>query len=125
MPPESGPQPPIHEVWDKLITDPERLSLIAKDVLKVLNDNRFPLILSERKEHLDLLSEEIKKQTAELPVIEFIMSGEMGKKARKKALEDIQSALNSSQRPYILSTGSLIGEGFDLSELDTLIIAMP
>lgn len=125
MPPESGPQPPIHEVWDKLITDPERLSLIAQDVIKVLMDNRFPLILSERKEHLNLLSEEIKKQATELHITEFIMSGDMGKKARKKALEDIQSALIDSQRPYILSTGSLIGEGFDLPELDTLIIAMP
>jgi len=125
MPLESGPQPPIHEVWDKLITDPERLSLIAQDVIKVLTDNRFPLILSERKEHLNLLSEEIKKQASELPITEFIMSGDMGKKARKKALEDIQLALNDSQRPYILSTGSLIGEGFDLPELDTLIIAMP
>jgi superfamily II DNA or RNA helicase len=88
-------------------------------------ENRFPLILSDRKEHLNLLSEEIKRHAAELPITEFILSGEMSKKARKKALDDIQSALNDSQRPYILSTGSLIGEGFDLPELDTLIIAMP
>ncbi len=125
MPLEFGSQPPIHEVWEKLISDSERLTLIALDVAKILSAGRFPLILSERKEHLNLLSDEIKKYTPELPVKEFILSGEMGKKARKKALDDIKLALNGSDRPYILSTGSLIGEGFDLPELNTLIIAMP
>lgn len=125
MPPEAGPQPPIHEVWDRLISDPERLDLIAQDVKDALESGRFPLILSERKEHLRLLAEAIRKQTVGLSVKEFRFAGEMGKRARKKALEGIQNTLKNATKPYILSTGSLIGEGFDLPELDTLILAMP
>ncbi len=125
MPPDSGAQPPIHEVWNELTTDRNRLNQIALDIKKVLKDNRFPLILSERKEHISLLSNEIRNVTGDIKAKEFILVGDMGKKARKKVLEDIEISLNNSTKPYILSTGSLVGEGFDLPQLDTLFLAMP
>ena len=40
-------------------------------------------------------------------------------------LGEIGSAPEAGIRPYMLATGSFIGEGFDLPKLDTLIIAMP
>ena len=49
----------------------------------------------------------------------------MGKKARKKAFEEIQDSMKNKQPIFIISTGSLIGEGFDLPELDTLMLTMP
>ena len=125
MPPDSGAQPPIHEVWNELTTDRNRLNKIALDIKKVLKDNRFPLILSERKEHISLLSNEIRNVTGDIKAKEFILVGDMGKKAWKKVLEDIEISLNNSTKPYILSTGSLVGEGFDLPQLDTLFLAMP
>ncbi len=125
MPVEAGPQPPMHEVWNELTTDKERLKLIAVDVKNAVAENRFPLIISERKEHLSLLSEEIKNNLSDMNAKEFILVGDMGKKARKKVLEDIKEAISSINKPYILSTSSLIGEGFDLPELDTLFLAMP
>lgn len=40
-------------------------------------------------------------------------------------MSELGTTLKTDTRPYILATGSFIGEGFDLPELDTLIIAMP
>ena len=41
------------------------------------------------------------------------------------ALDEIIAFKKERRKIFILSTGSLIGEGFDLPELDTLFIAMP
>ena len=49
----------------------------------------------------------------------------MGKKARRRALEEINNNIGTGKKSYILATGSLIGEGFDLPALDTLVITMP
>ncbi len=125
MPSDTPPQPPIHEVWEMLVADEERLHLVARDVKQTLEAGRLPLILSDRKEHLALLSEAIKNMVDDLPVREFVLVGNMGKKAMNKVLTEMQDALQSSGRLYILATGSLIGEGFDLPALDTLILAMP
>ncbi len=125
MPHEAGSQPPIHEVWEEMSSDFDRLNLIAHDVEQILRSGRFPLILSERKKHLRLLSESIHEKIGVFPAKEFFFASEMGKKARKKALEEIQETLGTNIRPYILATGSLIGEGFDLPELDTLVLGMP
>lgn len=84
------------------------------------------MILSERTRHLKSLSGAIREKLGSgIPAREFYFDGKMGKKARRKALEDIGKAGQEGCRPYILSTGSLIGEGFDLPELDTLVLAMP
>lgn len=125
MPSHFGIQPEIHNVWEQLVSDSSRLNLIARDVCNVLKAGRFPLILSERKEHLYLLADAIKKMDIEFNRNEFLLVGEMGKKARKKVLDAIRESLKNSIPTYILSTGALIGEGFDLPELDTLFLAMP
>ena len=125
LPPEVGPQPMINEIWEGMSSDSGRANLIAQDVTELLKSGRFPLILSERTKHLQNLSEAIRKQIEGLSAKEFHFNGKMGKKARKRALEDIHKALEAGEKPYILSTGSLIGEGFDLPELDTLVLAMP
>ncbi len=125
MPPEAGPQPSIHEVWDKLASDSNRLDLVVRDIKQLLQTGRFPLILSERKRHLHRLAAAIRKETDGSSIKIFLLGGEMNKKAREKALEGIQEALKSGVKLCILSTGSLIGEGFDLPELDTLVLTMP
>lgn len=125
MPDDAGPQPPIHLVWEKLVADPERLELVARDLRASIEAGRFPLVISERKEHLALLLRLFEKRLMGLGAKGFVLTGNMGKKARAAVLDEIDSAPEAGIKPYVLATGSFIGEGFDLPSLDTLIIAMP
>ena len=97
--------------------------MIANDIVKELKDNRYPLIISERKEHLSNISNSLKTHNALAK--EFILVGEMGKKQKREVLESIEECVKENIQFYILSTGSFIGEGFDLPVLDTLFITMP
>ncbi len=125
MPDDLGPQPAIHLVWEKLVADPARLDLVASDLRDAIEGGRFPLVISERKEHLALLQKVFDERLTDLGAKGFVLIGGMGKKARAATLEQIKTALGAKARPYILATGSFIGEGFDFPALDTLIIAMP
>lgn len=120
-----GPQPPIHEVWAGIVADKGRTTLIAQDVIASSYDGRFPLVISDRKQHLDELSEQISSLDVRKEMRHFLFVGGLGKKARARMLTEIQALLSSGGRPYILATGSFIGEGFDLPQLDTLVLAMP
>jgi superfamily II DNA or RNA helicase len=125
MPDDIGPQPAIHLVWEQLVSDQHRLDLVANDLFGALNNGRFPLIISERKEHLALLAKAFDARLAGRNVKAFTLVGGMGKKARAAVLAEITATLNSKMPAYLMATGSLVGEGFDLPALDTLIIAMP
>ena len=125
VPTALGPQPPIHLVWENLIADPDRLNLVARDLRAAIVAGRFPLVVSERKEHLAKLNAVFAAALGDLDAKGFTLVGGMGKKARSSALEEIRATLGGKTRPYILATGSYVGEGFDLPALDTLIIAMP
>jgi len=125
MPEDCGPQPPIHQVWNYLVKDQYRLDMICKDVISELLEKRIPLIISERKDQLYSIAEklrlEIDKATSEI----FILEGSLGKKERTKILDAINIMVDKQNCPCLLTTGSFIGEGFDLPALDTLFLAMP
>jgi|WetSurMetagenome_2_1015567.scaffolds.fasta_scaffold00048_10 superfamily II DNA or RNA helicase len=126
LPPDSPAQPAIHEIWSSLIKDENRTALIVGDIIESLRLKQFPLILSDRKDHLEFLFEKIGNQFLDgSPVKGFILTSDAGKKIRKKILSEIKEILGKGESPFLLSTGSLIGEGFDLPELSTLILAMP
>ena len=125
LPDELGIQPRIHEVWDFLISDSSRLELIAIDLIQCLQEGRFPLVLSDRKEHLNKIRETVDSLNRNLKINPIVLHGGMGVKARKQAMKTIRENSNSDEIVYVLSTGSLIGEGFDVPELDTLFLCMP
>jgi superfamily II DNA or RNA helicase len=125
MSPEDSPQPALYEIWQALVTDRDRLRLIASDVIAALREERFPLILSDRKDHLELLLAEITTMQAEKQVPGFLITSDTGKRMRNQMLEEIRTMRERGEFPFLLSTGSLIGEGFDLPELCTLVLAMP
>jgi len=110
----------IHEIYKALLRSDERNQFIVADILKVISNDRFPVILTERKEHLDRLKTLLEDKIRNL----IIMQGGMGKKQRQAALQKLKSLPGHGEKA-ILATGRYLGEGFDDERLDTLFLTMP
>ena len=111
---------PIQDVYAMLVRDDERNHLIVEDVIAAVQAKRFPVLLTERREHLDLLSSLLARNIQNV----IVMAGGMGKKQRKQLLEQIAS-IPVDQPRLIVATGRYLGEGFDDERLDTLFLALP
>lgn len=110
--------PGIQEILGAVAADPQRTKQIADDVLAELAAGRCPLVLTERREHLDALAALLEPK---LPGL-IVLTGGMGAPAQRRA----DAALADTGGPrVILATGRYIGEGFDDPRLDTLVLAMP
>jgi superfamily II DNA or RNA helicase len=112
--------PPIQEVYDMLARDEERNRLIIEDVISAVQAKRFPVLLTERREHLDSLASLLSQRIQNV----IVMAGGMGKKQRKQLAEQI-AGLPDDQPRVIVATGRYLGEGFDDEKLDTLFLALP
>jgi superfamily II DNA or RNA helicase len=135
--------PLLHEIWDSLAKDEKRIGKIVSDIHESMGEGRCPLVLSDRKAHLQAIAAALvadgtatewaressvgasaETASTEVAVI-YRLEGTVGKREREK----IRAAMNAhftSNRPFVLlATASLVGEGFDLPRLDTLFLAMP
>jgi superfamily II DNA or RNA helicase len=125
-PSEAGQKPPYHVLVHYLVNDPARNRRIAELTVNSIREGSFPLLISDRKDHLDLLKKMIEENSATTASIEMVrLDGDLTAKQRRLAIEQISTLRKESKSLLLMSTGSLIGEGFDLPELDTLIIATP
>jgi superfamily II DNA or RNA helicase len=116
---------PYHMLMHYLTSDVERNKLIARHAIEALADNRFPVLISDRKEHLDVLSLII-SETSDISGLEIVrLDGDLTAKKRRLALDKLLELRNKNVKVLLVSSASLIGEGFDLPDLDTLILAMP
>ncbi len=110
----------IHNIYARLIADEERNQMILNDVLHVLEEGRFPILLTERRKHLELLAEKLRPFVKNI----IILKGGMGIKKRNTIMENLVSIPDGETR-LLLATGRYAGEGFDDARLDTLFLAMP
>ena len=123
LPVDAGPQPPIHLLWEALVQDESRIKVIVADLLSCAASGRCPLVLADRKGYLDRLQAAFIAQANGVTC--HRLDGQMGKKARNEVLRQIGEHYDE-RKPFVLfATASLIGEGFDLPRLDTLVLAMP
>jgi superfamily II DNA or RNA helicase len=112
----------IQTLWEIITESQERNEQIVTDIKDLLSSGRSPVVLSDRTEHLDNLESMLSEQK---DCVKLKLRGSMGKKERRGVFETIRSC-EQEHEPYCLfATGSLIGEGFDLPELDTMLITMP
>lgn len=105
----------IADVYRWLMNNAERNKQLISDVVSQVKARRYPLLLTERREHATLLAELLGDQDIEVTVLRG------GMKARDR--DEAMDSLNRSQ--VLIATGKYIGEGFDLPRLDTLFLGMP
>lgn len=99
-----------------LIFDTARNELITNDVIAEINAGNRCLILTERKEHVDILNLYLKKNFETL-----ILIGGLGVKQR--GLKEKQ--IDSGQYQVIIATGQYVGEGTNFKNINSLFLVYP
>lgn len=112
-------RPSMPSIYAALADDVDRNDQIFDDVLKSLEAKRSPIVLTERKDHLDYLHQRFSKFAKNL----VVLRGGMSAKDRTAAAAALNVA--DHEERLILATGRYIGEGFDDPRLDTLFLTMP
>ena len=114
---------PIHQIWEHLIQSGERNRAIASDVSSALEEQRLCALLSDRKEHLSTLESLLREKLPEESICRI--DGSTNQKLRTAILNNLRSKACEGRPFVLLATASLLGEGFDMPELDTLFLTMP
>ena len=96
--------------------DTARNQMIIEDILNKVGEGKRLLVLSERKEHLEILAMYLKGKCETI-----VISGDDSARSRKSKLKQIESG----NYRVILSTGQFFGEGIDIRGISCLILAFP
>jgi superfamily II DNA or RNA helicase len=110
----------IQDLYAALAADSRRNDLILNDVISSLEEGLSPILLTERKDHLEYFAERLEKVARHL----VVLHGGMTARSRNAAREQL-AAIPPGEERLVLATGRYIGEGFDDARLDTLFLALP
>lgn len=99
-----------------LSNDATRNALIAQDVAREARKNKKCLILTERREHAEMLRAYLRKDFETI-----LFSGDLSGHKRTLALQKIKSG----RFQILVATGQILGEGADIAGLDVLFLAFP
>mgnify|MGYP000859154033 CR=1 FL=1 len=117
--PAYKPGASFNQVLDLLCAHTARNEAIVDDALDTASNGRHSLVLSKRKKHAEELYRLLQSRGHE-PIL---LTGEIDAKERKAILNSLPGF--EHEHRIIIATEGLLGEGFDLSYLDTLLIATP
>lgn len=115
-----NPDASIQQIFTVLVADEQRNALILADVRRAIQEGRSPVLITERKEHLDILTDSLRSDMNHL----IVLSGSLSAKERRETMARL-AAIPENEVRLIAATGRYLGEGFDDPRLDTLILAMP
>ncbi|MBS4455962.1 TOTE conflict system archaeo-eukaryotic primase domain-containing protein [Tuanshanicoccus lijuaniae] len=109
------------ELSEQLSMDEERNSQIVEEINAAYQLGRKVLVITNRVNHIELLQQQL-----EAKGINNIWNvcGKSNNNKRQQMLYEINS-LKDNKAFVLISTGKYIGEGFDLPQLDTLVLAAP
>ena len=116
----SAETPGIQEIYARLMADQNRNDLILDDLIGSLEEGRSPVLLTERRDHVEFFANRLQKVARNV----VVLKGGGGPRTRRKAAEELAEIPDSEER-VLLATGRFIGEGFDDPRLDTLFLALP
>ncbi|MCX6554861.1 MAG: DEAD/DEAH box helicase family protein [Candidatus Aminicenantes bacterium] len=105
------------QMLTKIFThDTHRNELIAGDIREMVGRGFRCLVLSERKEHLNVLQQYLKRECETM-----VFSGDVPQKRRKARIKRILKG----DFQVLLATGQMLGEGSDFPNLDCLFMVFP
>lgn len=113
-------QSQIQDIFTDLTISGNRNRQIIQDILTALRNERSIMVLTDRKDHVELLVKEIKPSFPEV----ITLTGMGTTKQKREKLEVIKS-YPTNKPMLIVATGKYVGEGFDVPRLDTLFLVMP
>jgi superfamily II DNA or RNA helicase len=110
----------IQHLYDLLTRDEARNDMIFDDILSALEAARSPVVITERKDHLQIIAERLMKFAKNV----IVLKGGMTAKQRDQTMKAL-GAIPDGEERVIVATGRYLGEGFDDARLDTLFLTMP
>jgi superfamily II DNA or RNA helicase len=116
----AGSSPSIQDLYAALALDPTRNAMILNDVVRALEQGYSPILLTERKDHLEYFATRLRHIARHL----IVLQGGMGAKSVRAAREQL-AAIPAEEERLVIATGRYVGEGFDDARLDTLFLALP
>jgi superfamily II DNA or RNA helicase len=110
----------IQDLYARIAQDAARNDLIFDDILTALEAGRSPVVITERRDHLDALAARLSKFAKNV----VVLRGGMRVRDARAATEALKAICGGEER-VLVATGRYLGEGFDDARLDTLFLTMP
>src|SRR5699024_12426782 len=102
----------IQDMYAGMIENQNRNELLVSDTLKLVQEGRTPILLTERKEHAVLLANQMSDQVKHV----FLLIGSDKQKDKREKLTALQN-MPDDEDVVVVATGKYIGEGFDAPRL--------
>ena len=100
-----------------IIGNQKRTNIIVEDVLRDSKNGHFGIVVSDRREHCEILYKQISDKWPKTGIA-------TGKYSKKYVREQV-AAFNDGRITTLVATFALLGEGFDVPFLDRAYICMP
>jgi very-short-patch-repair endonuclease len=110
----------FQDLYRELIADHDRNDLICQDVICGVRQGRSPLVLTERRDHLETLTARLESNVRHVVVLQGGASPKMSRDIANRL-----ARIAPDEERVLLATGKYIGEGFDDPRLDTLHLTLP
>jgi len=111
-----NPRQEFQKLYDALWRDEKRNTMICADVLSAMREGRSPLVLTERTEHLELLAEQLSRESVKV----IVLRGGMGRKSLQEALDRLgstgDSPVPSGDPPDGTAGGTVLASSAHLAE---------
>jgi superfamily II DNA or RNA helicase/very-short-patch-repair endonuclease len=118
--PNSDLRAQFRELYDELVSDESRTRLICEEIVQAVREHRSPIVLTERNDHLDRMTEQLWSKVQHV----VVLRGGTGRRGIEKTRAQL-SAIPDHEERLVLATGRYVGEGFDDARLDTLFLTLP
>jgi len=110
----------VADLLQRTITDPGRNQQILGDIAAALKAGRNCLVATTRRDHVELLAEQLAARGFEPKVL----VGGMKATERRAIVADLME-INNGDGALLIATTQFVGEGFDVPGLDTLFLVAP